>query len=226
MEHIPKSIHLISVGNFPLSKYSHFVERIKTLHPSWSINIWDDASTLSLVQEHFPDWVEAYNSYRMPVQRADIFRIMIIYLRGGFYLDLDMFCLKKLDDLCGKEMVLGIEKILPADECARLNHQYPVRVGSYMFGSRPGHGLWLDFLDAAKSKSAGNIALEDDVLETTGPGLLTNVFHEAKYKYDNIVLLTNRDKACPKSCGQASCHFGDYAVHYHAGSWRWESVKG
>lgn len=225
MAQIPKLIHLICLGDFQLLRYDRFLKRIKALHPSWQINIWDDASALKVVQEYFPDWVEAYNDYPLPVQRADIFRAMIVYLQGGFYLDLDMYCFRQLDDLCEKEIVLGVEKILSAEACAHLHHQYPVRIASYMFGSRPRHGLWLDFLAAAKLISGTDVFLENDILETTGPGLLTNIFHESKHKYDNIMLLINDDKACLKLCGPASCHYGDYAVHYHGGSWRWESVK-
>lgn len=222
MEPIPKIIHLICAGKQPPEKYALFVERMQWMHPSWTIKIWDDETALSVVSMHFPEWVETYMAYPLPVQRADIFRIMITYLQGGFYLDLDMFCFKPLDELCKHEAVLGIEKILSQDECLRLNHRYPVRIANYMFGSKPGHALWTDFLQAAKNKSVNGIASENDVLEITGPGLLTNVVHETKDKYPNIVLLENKEGVCLKSCGPASCHYGVYAVHYHAGSWRWE----
>lgn len=73
-----------------------------------------------------------------------------------------------------------------------------------MFGSKPKHCFWLDFLNEAKSKSGCSIKEENDVLETTGPGLLTNIFHQVKHKYPHIVLLTNDTRPCLKSFGQAS----------------------
>lgn len=225
MSLIPKIIHLISPEKVPPAKYMNFIDRMRSLHPLWEIIVWDDATALSVVDEYFPNWKQHYGSYKRPIQQADIFRVMIVYLKGGFYLDMDMFCLRKLDDLCNQEIVLGIEKILSPEDAHRLNHIYPIRIANYMFGSKPGHGLWLDFLNEAKSKADNTVAKEDDVLETTGPGLLTNIFHKTRHKYDDIVLLENKDRACPKSCGQASCHYGDYAAHYHVGSWRWVSVQ-
>ncbi|HEY9262706.1 glycosyltransferase, partial [Chitinophaga sp.] len=165
-----------------------------------------------------------YLAFPYPVQRADIFRVMIVYLLGGFYLDLDMLCLKELDDLRDGELVLGIEKVLSEEEADHLGHRYRTRIANYMFGARAGHAFLHDFLEAASVKSTGTIAHEQDILEMTGPGLLTKVYHRMKHRYNDIVLLENSSRPCPKSCGPASCHFGDYAVHYHVGSWRWESV--
>lgn len=224
MDTIPKKIHLISAEKKTPPQYAGFIDQMHALHPSWQINVWDDSTASAIVGQHFPDWQPRYDSYRLPVQRADIFRAIVVYLYGGFYLDMDMQCLKSLDDLCGNGMVLGVEKTLSAEECRRLSHKYQVRIANYMFGSMPGHGFWLDFLAAAKENSNADIKQEADILEGTGPGLFTNVYHENAHRYNNIAMLSNVEKACLKSCGPASCHFGDYAVHFHLGSWRWEQT--
>ena len=75
----------------------------------------------------------------------------------------------------------------------------------------------------SRKKVKITVKWESDVLETTGPGLLTDVYHENGSRYDDITLLPNQGEACWKSCGPASCHFGTYAVHLHMGSWRWET---
>src|SRR6186713_3189997 len=175
MSGIPKTIHLIGLDKLPPSRYTTFFEQMRILHPLWEIIIWDDASALSIVDEHFPEWRQDYLAYKLPVQREDIFRTMIVYLYGGFYLDMDMHCLKSLDDLCQHELVLGVEKILSPHACMVLHHRHQVRVANYMFGSRPRHGFWLDFLTAAKALADFVICYESEVLDTTGPGLLTNV---------------------------------------------------
>lgn len=219
---IPQIIHLICADREPPSKYSFFIDKIRSLHPSWKINIWDDDLALRVVHESFRELEEMYISYPMPIQRADIFRVMITYLLGGFYMDMDMLCFKKLDELCKYEMVLGVEKTLSRNECLLLNHKHEVRIANYMFGSVPRHNFWLEFLDAAKARSNNMIQSESDILETTGPGLLTVIFHELRNKYENITLLPNDNNPCLKSCGTASCHFGDFAAHLHVGSWRWK----
>jgi len=220
---IPKKIHLIGASKEPPPQYASFVQQMRALHPAWEMIIWDDATALTVVDKYFPEWKPYYCAYKIPVQRADIFRIMIVYLQGGFYLDMDMYCLKSLDDLCNNSMVIGVEKILSIKECWELKHEHPLRIANYMFGSRPRHDFWLKVLTTAKNSGKVNVRRESDVLDTTGPGLLTKVYHENINRYNDITLLRNNDKACPKTCGPASCHFGDYAVHWHMGSWRWES---
>lgn len=221
MSTIPKIIHLVSIENTIPLKLKYFIDRMKDIHPKWDLFIWESDTALSIVNDFFPEWSKIYRSYEKPVQRADIFRVMIIYLKGGFYMDIDMFCLKSLDELCDHDIVLGIEKKLTPIEINPLNHAHSIRIASYMFGSKPKHSFWIDFLNDAKTKATYNIENENDILEITGPGLLTNVFHKVKHKYTDIILLENK-RPCPKNCGQASCHFGDYAAHYHVGSWRWE----
>jgi mannosyltransferase OCH1-like enzyme len=225
MNTIPQIIHLIGKNKTIPSQFKYFTDRMEKMHPQWEFIVWDDDAALSIVNEYFSEWKATYLSYQKVIQRADIFRVMIIYLKGGFYMDMDMFCLKALDELCHHEIVLGIEKVLTPTEMHHLKHIYPIRIANYMFGSKPRHAFWLDFLNEAKSKSTCSIEEENDVLETTGPGLLTNIFHQVKYKYNNLVLLENNEMPCPKSCGQASCHFGHYAAHHHVGSWRWEPCK-
>jgi mannosyltransferase OCH1-like enzyme len=220
---IPTCIHLIYADKALPARYAFYAHRMRFLHPGWEVCVWDDAAALAVVNQHFPAFGEMYSSYKAPVQRADIFRVLIVYLMGGFYMDLDMLCFRSLDELCKEELVLGIEKTLPESECARLDHRHSVRIANYMFGSRPRHPFWLDFLAAARVRSKDPVVSESDILETTGPGLLTNVFHAVKERYQEITLLPNTHRACLKSCGEASCHFGDFAVHIHMGSWRWET---
>lgn len=65
------------------------------------------------------------------------------------------------------------------------------------------------------------IKKESDVLESTGPGIFTNLFHERKGGFSDICLLRNNTKMCTKQCSHGpSCHFGVYAVHMHLGTWR------
>lgn len=219
---IPRTIHLISPERTPSRAYSANIGRMQQLHPAWQIHIWDDAAALAIVEDYFPEWKQYFTTRRLTVQKTDIFRVMVTYLYGGFYLDMEMQCLKNLDDLCVHEMVLGVEKTLTREECIAFDHTYPVRIASYMFGSRALHPFWLDLLQAAMLTTHAPLVPEPDVLDCTGPVLLTTTYHETKHIYPDIVLLANEEKPCPGSCGPASCHFGEYAAHLHIGSWRWE----
>jgi mannosyltransferase OCH1-like enzyme len=223
---IPKIIHLTCKEKKVPSTYVPLLSRLTQMHPDWEIKVYDDNEARQLVMNNFPEMLASFDSYRFPIQRTDIFRVLVVYVHGGFYLDMDMYCLKKLDELCDFKVILGEEKTLSAIECQKLKLKYPLRIGNYMFGSVPGHPFWKEFLNASKEKENSTIISENDILETTGPGLLTNVFHKVKHKFSDIELITNHQLNCRRRCRPTpSCHFGDYAAHLHYGSWRWQNKK-
>ncbi|AOM80175.1 glycosyltransferase family 32 protein [Pedobacter steynii] len=223
MNAIPKKIHLIYKTHHIPKEYENFLESIQLHHPEWEITVYDDAEARAIVLNHMPDLLEIYDQYSLNVQRTDLFRIIVVYLFGGFYLDLDMLCFKSLNPLCQHKLVLGEEKKLTPEECLKLGLTHPVRIANYMFGSIPRHAFWLELIHGIREYSRIEIRNEDDVLNSTGPGLLTNVYHDLKETYQDITLIPNHHKLCMRSCSANSCHFGDYAAHFHLGKWRWES---
>lgn len=223
--YIPRIIHYVYAGRIEPPQYSVYTQKVRELHPLWEINIWDDEAALLLVEEYFPKLREMYISYERPVQRADVFRVMLMYAKGGFYLDLDILCFKSLDEICVKGVVLGVEKTLTQQQCADFGHKHPLRIANYMFGSAPEHPFWLDLLKGIKERSRNPVHSESDLLESTGPGVVTDIYHAVRDRYPDILVLPNDERPCLKECGPASCHFGDYAAHLHCGSWRWESLQ-
>lgn len=217
---IPKNIHLIySEKQLPII-YERFYKSILQFHPHWKIEIYDDKSSRELVKEKFPQLLYVYDNYKYNIQRADLFRILAVYIYGGFYMDLDILCLKNIDDLCKYNMVLGEEVFLNEEDNTYHNHLNRSRVANYMFGSISGHPFWLDVIDKMIINANKPIKNEEDILNTTGPALLTDVYHDVKSNYDDILMLFNRELKCQKNCEKISCHFGEYAAHYHLGTWR------
>lgn len=224
MARIPKRIHLIyNTPELP-EKYHTYFESIKSFHPSWEIKIYGDDEAKDIIAGNMPELAGVYNGYTLDVQRTDIFRLAIVYLRGGFYMDLDMLCLKRLDQLCDQRLVLGEEKTFSDQECIALGTPHRLRIANYMFGAMPHHPFWLDVIKEAITRSGMRIRKETDVIDSTGPALLTDVYHSVKHKYGGSTILFNEDKKCMKWCDTISCHFGEFAAHFHLGSWRWEAT--
>ena len=223
MNSIPKLIHLTCKKYSDIPKYSVFMTQLLKLHPGWQIKFYDDFEAREIIKANFYDLLWLYDAYPTNIQRVDIFRIVIVYLYGGFYLDMDMYCLKKLDDLCALNLVLGVEKNLSEEEGTALKLPYTAIIANYMFGSKPGHLFWIDLIESAIAVADRPVVWEDDVLNSTGPGLLSATYHLLKRNYTEIVVLDNIDRKCMKGwCKGFSCHFGDFAAHFHWGSWRWQ----
>lgn len=76
---------------------------IKEHLPDWQIVLFSDEENREFVKQHFPDFLNIYDSFPYPIQRADMIRYMFLYVNGGLYLDLDMKLKKSIESLIGNE---------------------------------------------------------------------------------------------------------------------------
>ena len=66
------------------------VQAWQSVHPEAHYVFWDDTACRELMQAHFPDLVDVYDDLPYGVQRADMFRIAVLYHYGGIYADTDL----------------------------------------------------------------------------------------------------------------------------------------
>ena len=76
------------------------------LHPDYQYRLWTDKDARKLIEEEVPCLLSTYDSYPYDIQRADMIRLVILYIFGGIYLDLDIICLQSLDQLRMYEFIL------------------------------------------------------------------------------------------------------------------------
>ncbi len=219
---IPKIIHQTYKSEDVPWKYGRYRENLIALHPGWEYKFYDDEACRDTVSRFFPMFLPIYDR-ALTVQKTDIFRIVAVYAFGGFYVDMDIECLSPIDDLCEFRCVFGEESTLTEEDAERLGHRDRLRVANYMFGSEPGHPFLLHILRKMAEESRRAIVTDNDVLESTGPGLVTIVYHDCRDKFRDVVFLPNLDRTCPVT-GAVSCHFGNYGRHHHEGSWRFEHL--
>lgn len=219
---IPKIIHqTFKTKNIP-EDLEGYRRKLLAFHPTWDYRFYDDGECRKTVERHF-SWLMPLYERAAIIQRTDIFRNIVVLAVGGFYIDMDLECLKPLDDLCEFHCVFGEEITLDKETMEKLGHRDSLRVANYMFGSEPRHPFLLYILRKMAEEFRGEIMTEDDVLDSTGPGLVTRVYHDCKDVLKDVVLLRNRDRTCPVT-GAISCHFGNYGRHHHVGSWRFEQL--
>lgn len=222
---IPKMLHQTYRNADLPGGCAGYVADLQALHPDWTYHFYDDDACAELIADMLPDLLPTYGAADlMPVQRADIFRLAIVYLRGGFYLDIDVEMHRALDPLLEHAAVFPVEVVLDAPTCQRLGHEHAVRVGNYGFGAVPGHPFLRHLLDGIGIASVART--EEDVLETTGPGFVTRAFHgfDQAAPDAKVTLLHAGPRIC-EICHAPRCQFGEYASHRHMGSWRWAECR-
>lgn len=142
--------------------------------------MWDDTASVEFVEKYFPEYLQAYQSFPYDVQRTDFLRLAFVYVFGGFYMDLDMVPILPLDGLLGHSLVLSEEKTIDKAEQQKLSLKYRVRIASYMFGGEARHPFLRYVLDAMALRSTIKVETQQEVLDVTGPGLLTDSYWETK----------------------------------------------
>jgi len=61
--------------------------------------MWGLEECNELVNKEFPKYVDLWNSFRYPIQKADFIRYCILYIFGGLYIDCDIRPANNLDEV-------------------------------------------------------------------------------------------------------------------------------
>jgi hypothetical protein len=204
------------------------VANLKLLHPEWEYLYFDDEDIMVFVGTEFPEYEAVMAGFPNAIQRIDFFRYLAVYRLGGFYFDLDVFLSKSLLPLLDAACVFPFEELTLN---RYLSHQCDIdwEIGNYAFGAEAGHpflGAVIENCVRAQQEPAWlkpmreGIPLlfrsEFEVLNSTGPGLLTRTLAERAVTAADMTILFP-----PDVCDPAQWHlFGDYGVHMMDGSWR------
>lgn len=167
MSKIPKIIHQVFFSGEAAipDNYRYYRETIKDRHPHWEYSFWDEAKAKKFMEANYAWFMPVFDAYPYPIQRWDAIRYFILYHYGGFYMDMDIECLKPIDDLL-ENFELVLSKL--------------VDFSNAIVGSVPGHPLWLKvFEEMVKRKDMlpeknGRFkkSMPYDVCYSTGPILL------------------------------------------------------
>jgi len=104
---IPKLIHQI-YGIFddnkkledipPFKKHQAITKKFCNDY-KYKYKLWSLKECEELICEFYPEYIDLWNHFRFPIQRADFIRYLILHKYGGFYIDLDVSPMKDLKDL-------------------------------------------------------------------------------------------------------------------------------
>lgn len=68
--------------------------------------LWTDASSREFIAKEYPWFLNTFDGYTYPIQRANAVRYFILYHYGGVYMDLDIGCQRPIDPLLTFPVIL------------------------------------------------------------------------------------------------------------------------
>lgn len=131
----------------------------------WEYNYMSDNDVLDFVSDHFDgSWVKIFNSCPLGVMKADIWRVMVLYVYGGMYTDLDTICKIPasgwFDPISDKRIIV--------------NAEHEVHIQQWTFLSEAGHPILAHILENMhKAFNNPDYSNPHFVHAMTGPGIFT-----------------------------------------------------
>ena len=138
--------------------------------------LWTDASSREFIAEFYPYFLDTFDGYTYPIQRADAIRYFVLYHYGGIYIDLDIGCLRPMDPLLVYPVILpktipvGVSNDLMFSEKGHLfleqtihniikfDHSWILNYPTVMFSTGP---MFLSAQYGLYTASHPNTALQD-----------------------------------------------------------------
>ena len=222
---IPQLIHQTwKTGEVP-PEFRGFQRTWLDHHPDWRYRLWTDEDNRNFLQNHYAWFLPIYDTYRVPIKRADAIRYFLLWHYGGLYVDLDMECLQPVGSLLkDKEIVLGLEPPGHLEQDILAAYSLNRLVCNAFMASPPGHPFWklvIEEMVAARHLPG--------ILDATGPILLTNAYE--KYSEKQRIFLEPHEKVYPIDAKEAWCgkandpHYREqikkeaYTIHHWAGTY-------
>jgi len=98
---MPKMIHftLKDKNNIDNSVWRNCLQEYYKLYPDYKIILYDDNDIFNIIEQFDKTNVNVVKTIKKGAVLADIFRYLILYLRGGYYSDMDCFPHKRIEDI-------------------------------------------------------------------------------------------------------------------------------
>lgn len=200
------------------------------IHPDYTFVLWDQQVIESLMKRYPQNIQDLYNSYDIMIQRIDFARYVILYTFGGIYIDMDVKCLKSLNNIYDKH----VDKNVILSYCPYdFWHSSLLRlvgleaneklVNNGVIACIPQHPFMLKVIQQAEKnkytifKHVSNMMY---IFYTTGPIVVTQAYRDDKS--DDVVILDNTYfEACDIDSVRKGCIPPSHAValHVYEGSW-------
>lgn len=159
-------------------------------HPGFIHEVVTDDVALQLLRLFYasvPEVVEAYRALPLPVLKADFFRYLILYARGGIYSDIDTYAIRSAVEWIPPQipresigLVIGIEADPDRPDWEDW-YSRRVQFCQWTIQSKPGHPVLRDIIaritnETLSRKRTGSLAKVrgNDVVGLTGPAAWTD----------------------------------------------------
>jgi mannosyltransferase OCH1-like enzyme len=207
---IPKIIHQTWKTNKLEKKIKLFTDTWKEKNPDFEYRFYNDHKCFKFINNHYPEYSDLYEELK-PVERADIFRYLVLHKYGGIYADIDTECFKPMGpllDLFKDSVITGYE------------YNEPVQYLQWFIACPKGHPTMIELVEEVKKRNRYKFFMSfvrsgnKLTYWLTGPELYTTILQKTK----NRVLVLEKGRL--GSFDKTLIDRNSYIQHHFIGSWK------
>ena len=164
---IPLNIYLTwSTKKLPI-KMQENVDRMRIVNPEFNIQLFDDNDCRKFIQNNFPeDILIAYDTLKPGAYKADLWRLCILYINGGIYIDIKFNCINNF-----KFIALTEKEHFVLDRPGFFWKEGEIGIYNALLVVKPKNILFLRCINKI-SENVKNKYYGNSDLYPTGPGLI------------------------------------------------------
>ena len=153
----------------------------KIKNPNWCHMEWNKSLCLDILKKIYPEHIEMFKKYKYEIQRCDMIRYLILHRYGGWYVDMDYYCNRPLEEV----MKLYTNDIYFVETPNNTPFQETEHISNSLMYSKRNHVYWKQLmLELEKNQFVPYYYSKHlTVMFTAGPGILNRVYNYNKYKY-------------------------------------------
>ncbi|KAG6831132.1 hypothetical protein H0H92_012557 [Tricholoma furcatifolium] len=207
VERIPRILHQTWKTDVLPARWKGISEACRKMMPDYEYILWTDASSREFIATHYPWFLENFDGYTYPIQRADAIRYFVLHHYGGVYMDLDMGCLRPMDPL------LAFPVILPKT--------IPVGVSNDLMFAEKGHPFLEQTIHNLVTFDHSWVLNYPTVMFSTGPMFLSAQY--GIYSSSHPTTAVQDVRILPKSLYGKNAKEGEaphsFFSHFYGSSW-------
>ncbi|KAH6622209.1 mannosyl phosphorylinositol ceramide synthase SUR1 [Boeremia exigua] len=203
---IPKIIHQTYINESIPAHWKGPQQTCIDLHPDYEYKLWTDKKAREFISDEYPWFLETFDGYPYPIQRADTIRYFVLHHFGGIYIDLDDGCNRSLDPLLAYP--------------AWVRRTIPTGISNDVMGAVPRHPFFLKAIDSLTDYNRRWPLPYITVMATTGPLYLSLVWRH--YMNQNP---EGNDRLRILFPEEYNNHAWSFFTHHLGNSWHKTDVK-
>jgi len=221
---IPKIIIQTWKDNYIPTRYEPLVKSVRYKNPAYKYIFFTDNDIETFLKKNYPQYYQTFLQLPVVIQKIDFFRYVAVYHYGGFYLDLDMQCLKSFDPLLDFSCVFPVDLHITNIMCmvprfmTSCTNGEDIFVGQYAFGAEPRNEFVKILVDNIHNRIQHILQMYSQlqnkkdlqfVYSTTGPDYVTKQYYAFENRSNITILQHDSDQ-----------YFGKFAAHKAMGTWK------